>query len=64
MDVEVSALATVTQDMGVAALTKAVPSRTPGATRNKWRRIHGNVPENAAFCTEELEGADEDSVPR
>ena len=63
-DVEVSALATVTQDMGVAALAKAVPSRTPGATRNKWRRIHGNAPETATSNREELEGAVEDSVPR
>ena len=62
--VEVSALATITQDMGTAVLAKAIPSRTPGAPRNKWRRVHGNVPENAAYSRGELEGAVEDSVPR
>ena len=63
-DVEVAALATVTQDMGVAALARAVPSRTPGATRNKWRRVHDNAPETVTSIREELEGTVEDSVPR
>ena len=61
---EVAALATVTQDMDVAALTKAVPSRTPGATRAKWRKIHGNALETAANSRDALEGAVEDSAPR
>ena len=46
------------------ALTKAVPSRTPGATRAKWRKIHGNALETAANSRDALEGAVEDSAPR
>ena len=43
--VEMAALQTITGGMEDPALTKAVPSRTPGATRSKWRKIHGNTPE-------------------
>ena len=50
--VEMAALQAVTRDMGEPALAKAVPSRTPGATRNKWHGTHDATPETIVSIRE------------